>query len=157
LGVVNHTMGTPINDLSIPPWRITFHAPRRMIGSHTVNCASSENFPLPHFRRTGLSDFLMTTKLNELLRAEARAIIIINKAGLNNVVALNRVFRTNVDMASHGGRTKWQTLWQLRRFGLWALVTSMGPIQGGFDLLAGQQAIAMVIFTENPPISLYAF
>jgi hypothetical protein len=52
-------------------------------------------------------------------------------------------------MASYGGRTKWQTLWQLRRFGLWALVTAMGPIQGGFDLLAGQQAIAMVTITGN--------
>jgi len=51
--------------------------------------------------------------------------------------------------AASGGLTKWQLLWKLRRFGFWALASAMGPIQGGFDLLAGQQVLAMVtIFTS---------
>jgi hypothetical protein len=39
---------------------------------------------------------------------------------------------------------KWKVLRSHWRFGLWALFTSTGSIMTGFDLLAGQQCLAIV-------------
>jgi hypothetical protein len=52
---------------------------------------------------------------------------------------------------------KWKILRTQWRFGIWAIYTSLGPMMGGFDFVAGALLVSMVLpcthFTNGSPLS----